>query len=683
MTVRGVIFDLDGTLANTESLPPGRRTPWQLLQPGIDHDSADRWRFSPDVSGVPGRLITRGYRVAIATRAPIAYASTLCFLLGVDVEVIRASCGAGVQKSNHLAAISKKWGLRPNQVVYVGDLEEDADIAATAGCEFLHASELGSPEFERRFSSVSTDDRVTVQIERLRSFEPTTPQEKASRAFALLRAEPALDDRRELQRTFFQNADPSMRECVIDIAPGLFQIHRSIITKTELQADRRLHSEYLAGLGRLFPADQRAVELPVGGPLQVRFLTPYAIYGSELRKAKDYGSHGNGFGSRFRSGPEPELAKLDLIADVVASALSPSRTPVVPVPSSPPSERQPGQVSRRLARMVAERLGRPYLEVLDRSDGDQFECSHDRRDRGRVLLLDDQFTSGSSLVQAASILRAEGFTVGGALVFSMKVPRAKSIPEKPARVCPLSALFDEVGMSCSCGRGHEASRRRGEDGAVDKSTWTTHKPDGEVDTSPRGVAEQSIAATDSETPGWNLQGLPAACAPADFDENLDMLAENVLEIVAGIAGVSGVPEYYPEHYVRSVLKEGIAPHLLRFTRLADSFTQEDSQAGRLSYNNIWAYINIWMTSAFESDVNECLAFAGNALWNRKFSADGSVPGDVDILLAVGASTGEVSEVPHQVADAGLSGPDADAYSILGFPSLNLALLLQPLFPIGH
>lgn len=679
MTVRGVIFDLDGTLANTESLPPGRRTPWQLLQPGMEHDSTNRWRFSPDVSGVPGRLIPRGYRVAIATRAPIAYASTLCFLLGIDAEVIRASCGAGVQKSNHLAAICKKWGLRPDQVVYVGDLDEDADIAARAGCEFLHASELGSPELERRFSSVSTDDVVAVQIERLRSFEPTTPQEKASRAFALLLAEPALDDRRELQRTFFQNADPSMRDCVVDITPGLFQIHRSIITKIELQADRLLRSEYLAGIGRLFPADQRTVELPVDGPLHVRFLTAYATYGSELRTAKDYGGHGNGFGSRFRSGPEPELAKLDLIADVMASALSLSRTPIVPVPSSPPSEGQPGQVSRRLARMVAERVGRPYLELLDRSEGDQFKYSHDRRDRGRVLLLDDQFTSGNSLVQAASILRAEGFMVGGAVVFSMKVPRTTSVSKKPARVCSASALFDEIGMSCPCGRGHGASGRRGAGGAVEKSTRLAHHPDGEVDTSPRSVAEQSIAAADSETPGWMLQTWPAACAPADFDESIDVLVDNVLEILTGSAGTSGFPDFYGP----SPVTKGLAHHLLQYTDLTDPLIQEDPQAGRLPY------IHIWVTSAFESDVNDCLQCAGDALWEDYFrtgvdtSVDDSVPGDVHILLAVGASTGEVSEVPHQVADAELSGPDADAYAILDFPSLNLALLLHPLFPIGH
>jgi len=78
-----VIFDLDETLAETGFLPPGRRTPSQLLSPGL---GGRDWVTDQSIADLPGELICRGYSVAIATRAPQPYASTLIHLVGVDTQ---------------------------------------------------------------------------------------------------------------------------------------------------------------------------------------------------------------------------------------------------------------------------------------------------------------------------------------------------------------------------------------------------------------------------------------------------------------------------------------------------------------------------------------------------------------------------------------------------------------------
>ena len=65
--IKAVVFDLDGTLANTTAIHGGRRTPWDLLSPGVAGEKAEKWAFRQYVNDLPGELIQKGYRVGVAT----------------------------------------------------------------------------------------------------------------------------------------------------------------------------------------------------------------------------------------------------------------------------------------------------------------------------------------------------------------------------------------------------------------------------------------------------------------------------------------------------------------------------------------------------------------------------------------------------------------------------------------
>ena len=88
--IKTVVFDLDGTLANTTAIHAWRRTPWDLLSPGVSGQKADRWAFRQNVCDLPGELILKGYRVGIAAHAPLAHASIAVHLLGIGTEVLFA-----------------------------------------------------------------------------------------------------------------------------------------------------------------------------------------------------------------------------------------------------------------------------------------------------------------------------------------------------------------------------------------------------------------------------------------------------------------------------------------------------------------------------------------------------------------------------------------------------------------
>ncbi len=452
MTVRAFVFDLDGTLADTANLPSGRRMPWQVLEPGLGAEK--NWEFSSEVSELPGLLLTRGYRVAIATRAPHPYASTLCFLLLADTEYIEASCGSGVSKAATLTSLCQRWELKPHEVAYVGDLPEDALIAQIAGCDFVDAADLHDVTFTDCFPAVAPHAALRPVLTRIARYSPGTPEQRAAQAAAALLCHPSSQHRRERQTALFESLHQSMQRCIISSPVGLFQIRRDFITNTELANESGLYREYRAGLQRLFPPAYFEYPNLAGGPVTVRYYVHYSTFGEQLRLAKDYGSHGRGMGSRFHSGPNVQLYRLDLIADIMAAPLSAAdELPIVPVPSSRAGAARPGEVSRRLASLVANRSGLTWCDLLRHEDDDSFSYIGDATKPREVLLLDDQLTHGTSLLKAIAVLRANGHVVNQAVVFSVKDSQISFHPVERYPDCPFEETFEEFGLECSCGRG--------------------------------------------------------------------------------------------------------------------------------------------------------------------------------------------------------------------------------------
>ena len=81
-----VVFDLDGTLADTKNLTKNRRVPSQVLKKSLPENSISNFLMRNDFQYEIATLLYSGIPVYIITRAPASYASTLVFLLGIDFE---------------------------------------------------------------------------------------------------------------------------------------------------------------------------------------------------------------------------------------------------------------------------------------------------------------------------------------------------------------------------------------------------------------------------------------------------------------------------------------------------------------------------------------------------------------------------------------------------------------------
>lgn len=475
--IRAIVFDLDGTLANTADLGAGTRLPGILLGSGVDGYGApiarQDWGWSREVSDVPARLIERGYRVAVATRAPLAYASTLLHLLGADYHVLRHSCGGGTAKHRTVTNLGTLFGVGSSEIAYCGDLDEDSEIARLAGASFIHARHLkdlsilerlqpvdavqaastaSSPT--HRFTSAAqcyatlvaeTDGlqprsitsnhdhllRAYLQMVEVKpvpdlgeSGEPPTttalthptPAYRAAMATRILSVYPNNPFRREFQVELFQHLGPLDAGSVLSgTSTNRFGVGPQLITRRELMSDTGLKNLYLAALSRIWP--------PIGNT--TTSLSSVMCYdldgnlGKILRTAKNYGGE---LGTRYRSGPNVQLDYVTFVADLVASRMhaDPPR-PIVPVPSSAFSDEHPGQFSIRMAARVAELSNRLIVPLVIRR-GDEL-AMNDQLLAGASLpsvvdLVDDQVTNGGSLASCRRVLAEAGVAVRKSYTYS-------------------------------------------------------------------------------------------------------------------------------------------------------------------------------------------------------------------------------------------------------------------------
>ena len=515
-----IIFDLDGTLANTKSLNSGRREPWQIIDPGVNSSGHSlflkNWDFGNQVTETPARLIERGHVVIIATSSPLAYASTLLHILGIDYHDLFPSCGAGVAKSTTLTKICDAYKFERTDAAYVGDLPVDADCAHAAGMGFISASELhssSSPEnlfalssFKMAsFSAANSDDalrQIRARLEKMRierrglfnnawyepfrtfsdlsdfcdaaafgvsqptlktllfrlkdpvitvnnfvkmgkidsgethSFERTLLELDGMQQMGLtyddqirhyivtlwflgLRYRLVRDPnvRRRIQLCLFKNLTENDGQQLICFSDGFLGLSPSVITRRELRSDEDLRGEYLSALKRVWPN----LVGSGGGRLQGVFDYQTDSLGKVLLKLKDYGRK-PGAGNRFRGGPEVRLSYLDFVSDLVASRFDLTQNyPIVPVPTTVQSNLQPGQVSIRLARLVADAVGREVVPLLQR-DGDMLSLNEQESKKlsigETVDLVEDQITTGGTIGRCQRLLHEAGFIVNHCYAYS-------------------------------------------------------------------------------------------------------------------------------------------------------------------------------------------------------------------------------------------------------------------------
>ncbi|WP_166269020.1 HAD family hydrolase [Marinobacter caseinilyticus] len=155
---RGVAFDLDGTLVNSAldfrairrelAFPDGvglLEHIATLSDPGLVEQAhgvihrhemagAERATWMPGAESLLGALNEAGVPVAILTRNSRAAVRATCAVLEIPVGRIltREDC-APKPSPEGLINIAKHFGLRPAQMIYVGDFIDDLTSARRAG----------------------------------------------------------------------------------------------------------------------------------------------------------------------------------------------------------------------------------------------------------------------------------------------------------------------------------------------------------------------------------------------------------------------------------------------------------------------------------------------------------------------------------------------------------------------
>lgn len=479
-----VIFDLDGTLANTTSLAQNDRTPARLLAPGFNYGSKSAgnqpsWELNPDVSKVPAVLIERGHRVVVATNSPLPYASTLTHLLGIEHQGLHSNCGGGGGKAVHIRTIYSESGFSPSNVIYVGDTAIDAQIAATAGVHHMTAKQLLSGHLlanlqtpsvghdETPKTDVRLDDetrRVLIRDERIPFFrtESSITREERELFGLFSKVSPWIRDARRIR---FSDAalnrasapDNPLAAYYRTVLYYALRSHPGQPQRREIQevllrnaTKEELWDFFRVGIGgyterfglapsvltRREQSDPLIRDLLLHGCM--RMFPPIVkdnlscvvnywgdgVLGSLLKVVKDY---------RVKpkvSGPAVRLGLIDGIADLCAGIMSlHSNAPIVPVPSSPYSADKPGQVSLRLANAVSERVARPIVPLIElgapAADGTkQFQL---RSDASILLpvgssfdLFDDQITNGGTIQACLHLMDAAGYRLNQIYTYSAK-----------------------------------------------------------------------------------------------------------------------------------------------------------------------------------------------------------------------------------------------------------------------
>lgn len=401
MTRQLYVFDIDGTLADTADLFDGRREPSMLLDfdpldADLDHDP---WAYvNPEgvrVASLVGFLESIGHRVAIITRSPRAYASTICGMLDIESCLVWPSTDTG--RVNKLRRLAELANVDPADAIYVGDEDSDEEAAAQAGFDFLWAQGIDNEFYV-------ADDLPELG---------RSPRSVAEAARSLF--ENPQYAREEMQHFLATKARPEHRFCLIPAdttSPQSRSYFRYVGVRPALFTREERGEDYFTLLRNLFPK-LSAPEVHSSVAENYYFVSYRKMRSTEddddplgdlMRRIKDYTS---------TSGPEVELGSLPFVAHVMAAHLSHrfarvERVNIDHVAPNPYSPEHPGQVSSWLCRwatdvaavsLADERRFREWWSwrSLTRDAGERRRGEAREVVPGLSALLDDQRTRGTQL----------------------------------------------------------------------------------------------------------------------------------------------------------------------------------------------------------------------------------------------------------------------------------------------
>ena len=435
-----VVFDLDGTIADTANLVSNdaRRRPYDILKFSGQSETTTPLLNLHGIKKICNDLIQCDVRIAIITNSPRAYASTLCFLLGIDFDVLIAAnnqegISTKIQKLKWLSskgALTIDESIDPANVLYVGDRLEDEAAAHAAGCQFQWAptalKDL-NPESELLFLAGSCANAIQSRAQSQDPLAVSRLQLIHTKYLAnQIEKLDSLDGSEPLEIALYGTNSPAAVWDDRDDIPYIFNalqpneaIQRPIINPRFMTRYSYENNEYLRN--RLFAVLHKSLgSKRINGGSVCSQLQDIEVH-SHLKYwsnhlAQDLWKQVKNW-HNLGSGSEVELLNLEFVALCMAASIHArgQNAVIVPMPSSPFSEAKPGRVSNRLAKRVSEILDFPFFELFTKEANNDVKA----HSRGypftrKAILIDDQITDGNlstKCVEAMKLLKFQDFEI--------------------------------------------------------------------------------------------------------------------------------------------------------------------------------------------------------------------------------------------------------------------------------
>lgn len=417
--VQVVVFDLDGTLADTAYITKNVRLPWHVLSLSRPGDSNSNLLMHMDLKRQVHWLINSGIRIYVITRAPKSYASTLVHLLGIDFQFLIPSSKRFSTIESKLNYIIESEAVTPNQVLYIGNEVSDEIASRNVGTFYQNIDEVfGIPKNHRNHlqnlvslcetaeesNSKSAKKIEDIQNENLRITNELLDliENKATK--------PGFDHSNVLKLLIPQIfcSDPLNDKFLASDILKPF-INPAFISRYEYDGDLSIRERLLRFIEQL-GFGSKLIKPP--------FKIPERLFDEDLLVYSHYKYDDVSTWWAYikdwkwpDSGPNVALLHLEFIALTMAASLINVDSPlvIVPVPPSEFSESKPSETSLRLALRVGQLSNTPVFSLFKKDSEDNIYTEYPETKFDRtVLLLDDQLTKGKSAIKCLKILSKMG-----------------------------------------------------------------------------------------------------------------------------------------------------------------------------------------------------------------------------------------------------------------------------------
>jgi hypothetical protein len=407
--IQAVVFDLDGTLADTAEITIGVRLPSHVLNLSKPWESNPSLLMHGELRRQINLLISSGIAIYVITRAPKPYASTLVFLLNIDFHRLIPHSNRFQSVESKLQYIIESEELTPDQILYVGNEATDELSARKVGIYYQAIDEVfGMSDNYRTHLQDKIKLCETADISDSKSAKIIAEKQQKNISNVVELIEKVENDTTlsefELSQVFCSNLyDHEFLRS--DILKPF--INPSFISRYEYDNDygvRKRLFELVVKLG--FTC--KLIETPFDIPKDFDEVPVYSHY--KYDDVSHWWIHIKDW-KWPDSGPKVELHHLEFIALTMAAFLVTMDFPIVivPIPPSKFSKDKPSETSLRLAYRVSQLSGVPIFDIFKKDSNDNIYSEYtDVKFERTVILLDDQLTKGKSAIKCLNILAEMG-----------------------------------------------------------------------------------------------------------------------------------------------------------------------------------------------------------------------------------------------------------------------------------